>query len=157
MKKLVSMLMALVFMMTLAISSFANDYETMINEIAEIYELEPTLIYALIEKESNFNEKAKNGNCLGLTQINPNFQKERMERLGVTDIYEPYSNILVATDFLVELIDKYGSIENALTIYNMGNKGIELVKKGKTSKYARSIVKRSEELKAERTNDEYLF
>ena len=42
-----------------------------------------------------------------------------MERLGVSDLYDPYGNILVATDYLVELFEKHGDIGLSLMIYNM--------------------------------------
>lgn len=133
------------------VSSLANDYSEYIESIATEYDIPAELITAVIETESQFNEDAKNGNCVGLMQVNPRWQKERMKELGVDDLKNPHANILVGTDYLVDLINDYETVENALTIYNMGNKGIELVKRGKTSKYARTIVKRTEELIAERT------
>lgn len=47
--------------------------------------------------------------------------KERMKRLGVTDLYDPEQNITLGCDILSELVNKYGNYRDALSVYNSGN------------------------------------
>lgn len=75
-------------------------------DIGEQYNICPELIQAIIERESSYDPYAKNGNCLGLMQVSSKWHSDRMEKLGVSDLYDPYSNILVGTDYLAELFDE---------------------------------------------------
>ena len=72
-----------------------------------------------------------------------------MERLGVTDIYEPYGNILVAADYLRELFDERedDDVYYVLMRYNMAiDTANSLYAAGEITDYARSIVRRAAEL-----------
>lgn len=90
------------------------------------------LALAVIRKETEFqNVMGDNGNSYGYMQIQPRWHKERMERLGVTDLTDPYSNFRVGCDFLAELLSKY-TLEEALTAYNSGKPG--------RSEYATSVI-----------------
>lgn len=125
-------------------------YESYIYEICELYDnVEPELIIALVENESRFTPEAVNkyGTCFGLMQINPKYQTARMERLGITDLFDPYSNILLGVDFLSELTDTYGDPVPALMFYSMGYDGPALYYSGTVSKYVRFIFARADELK----------
>lgn len=83
-----------------------KEIETYIAEIGAEYDICPELIQAIIERESNYNPNAKNGSCIGLMQVSEKWHTDRMEKLGVTDLYDPYSNILVGTDYLAELFNE---------------------------------------------------
>lgn len=113
----------------------------------EEYSICPELLMAMCEKESSGRANAVNGPCKGLLQINENVHKGRMERLGVTDLYDIESNVNVAADYLLELFEQNEDIYLVLMIYNMGNeKAEQLYEQGIYSKYAVSITERSEEL-----------
>lgn len=91
------------------------------------------LALAVIFRESTYrNVNGDNGNSIGYMQVQPRWHQERMERLGVTDLSDPLSNFRVGCDLLAELIEKYGSVESALTCYNTGSHG--------TSKYADRVL-----------------
>lgn len=91
------------------------------------------LALAVIFRESTYrNVNGDNGNSIGYMQVQPRWHQERMERLGVTDLSDPLSNFRVGCDLLTELIEKYGSVESALTCYNTGSPG--------TSKYADRVL-----------------
>lgn len=93
------------------------------------YELALSVIWC----ETRFqNINGDNGDSIGYMQIQPKWHKERMERLGVTDLSDPLSNFRVGCDFLAELIAKYGDEEKALTCYNTGSPG--------KSEYATRII-----------------
>lgn len=82
----------------------------------------PAMVMAIIEHESNFNRYAVNynGTCFGLMQIYVYYHQSRMNRLGVTDIYDAYGNILVGVDLLDELYRSSGNWSDALYQYSGG-------------------------------------
>lgn len=101
---------------------------------------------AIIEQESSGQADAVNGDCKGLMQIDEKWHGDRMERLGVTDLYDPYSNILVGVDYLAELAAEDDDLYTVLMIYS-GT--ADVVKRGETgdwSDYAKEVVARSAEL-----------
>lgn len=125
-------------------------------EIGAEYNICPELLQAIIERESRNNPNATNGGCIGLMQINEKWHTDRMERLGVTDLYDPYSNILVGTDYLSELWNEaskkgYGDdLYYVLMRYNMTiDSANRLYESGNFSEYAISISERSAELERE--------
>lgn len=97
-------LLILVFINSVSISAegefLPEEYIQYTEEIGEMYGICPEFIQAVIEHESGGDPRANNGICCGLMQIYPKYHKDRMARLGVTDLYDPYSNILVGTDLL---------------------------------------------------------
>lgn len=117
-------------------------------EIGNQYHVSPEMLQAMAERESRLYITAVNGNCTGLMQVSSYWHKDRAERLGVTDLYEPRGNILVATDYLAELFSTYGEdIYLVLMVYNMGDdKAKELYYAGTVSKYAKTITARAAEL-----------
>lgn len=118
-------------------------------EVGAMYDIRPELLQALAERESTFYINATNGNCKGLAQISTRWHAERMERLGVTDIYEPYGNILVAADYLRELYNEREDDDTyyVLMRYNMEiDTANQLYAAGEITDYARGIVKRAMEL-----------
>lgn len=126
------------------------------DEIGARYNICPELIQAVIERESHYNPDATNGDCVGLMQVSEKWHTERMERLGVTDLYDPYSNILVGTDYLAELWREtsskgYGDdLYYVLMRYNMtADSANRLYRDEVYSEYAISIAERSAELERE--------
>lgn len=94
-----------------------------IDKIAKRYGLNPDIVKALIEEESGWVASAEgdNGNSIGLMQIQECWHKERLTRLGITNLYDPEQNVTVGCDILSELLNKYGNYEDALSVYNSGN------------------------------------
>lgn len=81
------------------------------------------LALAVIEKETHFkNVIGDDGASEGYMQVQRKWHYDRMERLGVTDLSDPFGNFRVACDFLAELLGKYPTQE-ALTAYNSGSPG----------------------------------
>lgn len=119
-----------------------NDYVSMICE--DYDNVTPELVKSVIMSESSYNPKAKNGNHVGLMQVSTRWHKERANRLGVQDLYDPYGNILVGTDYLNELIGSVdGDVAWALMIYNMGYKtAYKYHTQGVVSSYASGILSR---------------
>lgn len=115
-------------------------------EIGEMYSICPELLMAIIETESAGVSDAENNGCKGLMQVCERYHKDRMDNLMVTDIYDEYSNILVATDYLMELADEYGDIGLVLMIYHGEKSALEKSERGELSSYAEKILERSEQL-----------
>lgn len=122
------------------------EYQVYIQEISAEYGICPELIMAIIEKESSGQADATNGSCIGLMQVSERWHKDRMERLGVTDLYDPYSNILVGTDYLVELFEKYEDLPMVLMTYNGSSDARCRYESGNYTSYAIAIMERSAEL-----------
>lgn len=96
-------------------------------KIGAMYNIQPEFIIAVCYVESQYNRNAVNnaGTCHGLMQVYTEFHLDRMARLGVTDIYSVYGNILVATDYLAELFDKYEDPATVLMVYNGDSKATD--------------------------------
>lgn len=107
-------------------------------ETGVVYEL----ALAVIWKETNFrNIKGDGGDSYGYMQVQKRYHKDRMERLGVTDLTDPYSNFLVGCDYLYELLAKDKGLEWALMAYNGGpSYANKMQAKGKVSSYARKVT-----------------
>lgn len=115
-------------------------------EIGDMYGVCPELLMAIIETESSGNPYATDGVSRGLMQITPKWHRDRMERLGVNDLYNAYGNILVGTDYLMELAGDYGELQYALDVYNGNSKAKYNYENGILSRYAKKVTKRAEEL-----------
>lgn len=109
----------------------------------EEYGICPELLMAIIERESSGKAEAENGGCKGLMQIADRWHKDRMERLGVTDIYDVDGNIHVGADYLAELFEEYEDVGIVLMVYH-GEKNAAT--KTELSDYADWILTRSAEL-----------
>ncbi len=130
-----------------------DDWEEYIEVVCEEYNVSPELVQAVIERESSWDPKAESGGCEGLMQISPVFHQGRMERLGVTDLRDPYDNILVGVDYLEELFRQYKEVYPVLMFYNAGyseKEGLLAYEKGYISDYAREVELRARELTGEK-------
>jgi hypothetical protein len=88
-------------------------YQSMIDSIAKENEIPPELVAAVIQAESGGDPNAKSdAGAVGLMQLMPVH--------GVKDRRDPEQNIAAGTKYLKELIDEFGSIEDALWAYNAG-------------------------------------
>ena len=85
-------------------------------EEADEHGIDPAIIMAMARKESTCRTDAigDGGNSHGLLQIQPRWHSGRMSKLGCTDLFDPYQNVIVAVDYLCELLNRplyyyYGS------------------------------------------------
>lgn len=134
----------------------ANAKESFINEselqqitlrTGKAYDIDPCLLYAICEKESSLNIYAENGRCQGLMQVSERWHKTRMEKLGVESLFDPEGNVLVATDYISDLISENSDIAYVLMRYNMAiSTADELYGKGVITDYARSVIERQADL-----------
>lgn len=115
-------------------------------EIGNQYNICPELLMAVIEKESSGQATATNGNCVGLMQVSARWHRDRMLRLGATDLYCERDNILVAADYLSELFQKYKEPSLVLDIYNGNSNAMRNYECGLISDYSGDILDRASEL-----------
>lgn len=112
----------------------------------------PELVEAIIERESNWDPNAVNGECVGLMQVDQIIHWRRAQELGCVDLKDPYDNIRVGVSILDELAKRYEDPAAALMFYNAGYSdklGITAYNNGVISKYASEILERSAELERE--------
>lgn len=105
----------------------SEDLKNHIITVSESYWIDPAIVFAIIEKESNYNEQAigDGGRSFGLMQIQERWHTDRMDKLGVTNLLDPYQNVIVGVDYLAELLYYYGDLDMALVAYNAGYGGAE--------------------------------
>lgn len=99
----------------------AENPKDYIEETAESYGISPKLIKAIIKIESggNANAVGDNGNSLGLMQIQPKWHAQRLKE--GESLLDPKVNVRIGCEILSEIMDKYGTLDEALTVYNAGH------------------------------------
>lgn len=127
----------------------SDEIQRYIMNVCRYYEIDPALVLAVIEQESGYDETAvgDGGEAYGLMQVQVRWHLARMERLGVTDLLNPYENVAVGVDILAEKLDEGLGTGWALMAYNGGNQyANEMKQAGRISDYAKGIIERAEEL-----------
>ncbi len=104
-----------------------TEYDEYVYEYSEAYNIDPSLVFAVIKTESNFDPNAESRvGALGLMQIMPEtFEwlqtyKNGEATMGSDYLYEPKVNIEYGCIFLEFLLDKYSNEETAVAAYNAG-------------------------------------
>lgn len=122
------------------------EIEELCIEIGKENQICPELLTAICWKESWFKADAvsASGSCIGLMQINRGCHRKRMDRLGVTDLYDPEQNIRTGADYLKELFIQYGDTATCLELYNGDSTAAS--DQERTSGYARKIIEVSRAL-----------
>lgn len=154
-KKLISIILVL-SIATIAFPSYAyekltkSEVMSIADKIGEEYHICPEFLVSIDFKESSYNPYTEYEGCVGLMQICPSWHKERMKRLGVKDLMDPYDNMLVAADYLMELFKEYEDVCMVLEVYN-GDSRADSYWNGNAgfSEYEIDIIEMSEELERE--------
>jgi soluble lytic murein transglycosylase-like protein len=95
----------------------------LVRSLAPKYLLDPDLVLAVIEAESNFNPRALSGkNAQGLMQLIP----ATAERFGVRDVWDPEQNLRGGMAYLRWLLAYFkGDVKLALAGYNAGEGAVD--------------------------------
>jgi len=102
-----------------------------INRYAEIFDLDPVLIFAVIHAESRFNENAVSRvGASGLMQIMEETAYWIAPSAGLNDfhydqILDPEVNIRLGSYYLSMLLGRFGDLKVALAAYNAGSGNVE--------------------------------
>ena len=146
-RRLLILLMVLMLPMSAQAAEIPEDIRTYCEVAGEENNIAPSLLEAIAYTESGFNERAVNkaGTCFGLCQIYKKYHIKRMERLGVTDLFDKEGNIRVAADLLLELFETYEDVGAVLMKYNGAtDKAINrYFETGKLPKYAQRVIDQS--------------
>lgn len=112
--------------------------------------ISPFIIFAIIEKESDYDADAVGdaGESIGLMQIQEKWHQERMEELGLSNLWDSQQNIQVGIDYLMELLGENPDMEWVLNAYN-GGRAYADRKKDTHTEYATYILMRAAELEKE--------
>lgn len=92
------------------------------------------MVFALIEQKSmcRWDAYVENGGSVGLMQVSEKWHADRMERMGVTDLQNPFWNVMVGVDYLKEIQNNLkGKVPEKdlqtyiIATYNHGSNGAE--------------------------------
>lgn len=117
-----------------------HDVQNHIVELCGNYDLDPALVFAVIEQESQYDAYAVNDDegCMGLMQI----QTCNLIPYKLDKPFDPIENTRVGIQILAEHLEKYGDIKKALMAYHCGENGAKLLwEQGITSdEYTDSVL-----------------
>jgi len=97
--------------------------EKLVREAAERHRVDPALVRAVIETESNWNPRAvSRKGAGGLMQLIPT----TAQRYGANDLFNPEQNIDAGVRHLKSLLQRYnGNLDLALAAYNAGEGAVD--------------------------------
>ncbi len=108
--------------------TFPRPYLEIVKEAGETYDLDTSLIYAVIHAESNFRETVvSSAGAKGLMQITDEtgeFIRKRLDLADYTseDLLDPKTNILMGAHYLNYLSGRFSEKKTILAAYNAGHK-----------------------------------
>lgn len=127
--------------------TFGEDLQEFTYYLSAAYDIDYTLVLAIISKESAFMpDGISSTNDYGLMQINACNHEWLTEELGITDFIDPYENIKAGLFILRGLFEKYDSTSKVLMAYNMGENGAsKLWEQGIfESNYSKDVLQKQE-------------
>jgi hypothetical protein len=97
--------------------------EALVREAAERHHVDPALVRAVIETESNWNAGAvSRKGAVGLMQLIPT----TAQRFGVNNAFNPKQNVDAGVHYLKTLLERYnGNLDLALAAYNAGEGAVD--------------------------------
>ncbi len=130
-------------------SGFASDVppadlERLVDQTADRQQVDPKLVHAIIEVESDYNPNAvSRKGAMGLMQLIP----ETAQRYGVDNPFDPKQNIEGGVNYLKDLLKLFGGdLTLSLAAYNAGENSV--LRSGgvpaftETREYVRKVKKR---------------
>ena len=109
----------------LGYSNRVEEYTELINTISQRHGVDPELVKAVIQVESNYNDRAVShkGAC-GLMQLMP----ATAARYGVQSIFEPAQNIDGGVRYLRDLLELFNSdVRLSVAAYNAGENRVQRI------------------------------
>lgn len=128
-------------------------YDSLIQQAAAKYGLDPAVLKGLIKQESGFNPQARSAaGAVGLTQLMP----ATAAGLGVTDSTDPAQAIDGGARYLRQQLDRFGGdVSKALAAYNAGPGAVEKYQGvppyAETQAYVRAVLANAEQYRGTTT------
>lgn len=123
---------------TPAIEVAEAPFGEIITRVAEAHGVDPVLVSALIQVESNYRPRARSHKgAMGLMQLMP----ATARHYKVRNPYDPSANIAAGVKHLKSLIDRWG-VEMALAAYNAGEAAVRKFKGVPPYRETRTYVRR---------------
>ena len=106
-----------------AMNTDRDGVEKLVREAADRHRVDPALIRAVIQTESNWNPSAySRKGAGGLMQLIPT----TAQRFGANDVFNPQQNIDAGVRYLKTLLERYnGNLDLALAAYNAGEGAVD--------------------------------
>jgi hypothetical protein len=106
-----------------AMSMDRDGVDQLVREAAERHRVDPALVRAVIETESNWNPGAySRKGAIGLMQLIPT----TAQRFGANDAFNPKQNVDAGVRYLKTLLERYnGNLDLALAAYNAGEGAVD--------------------------------
>ena len=158
-KKALLIAISIMLILSCGSRSAAGDYvipdevQAAADKYAEEYGISSEILVATMRYESCYIPTVENGNCKGLMQVNVKVHKERIERLGITDIYDVDSNVHAGADLIAELYEEYGDYGIVLGLYHGEKYAIRNGREGIYSSYTQKVLKKVAELEEQKGTD----
>jgi hypothetical protein len=135
---------------------FGKRYNEDIFRVSQEYNIDPLLLHAIAEVESDYNARAvSRAGAQGLMQVMP----DTARRFGMTnpeqELFDPVSNLRVSSNYIRSLHHLFGNnIPLILAAYNAGENaviryGYTIPPYKETKKYVNKVMKRYLQLKSE--------
>ncbi len=102
-----------------------DEYKQIVLQYAEEYQVPTEIVFAVIEVESGFDERAVSSQgAKGLMQLMPATYRDICSRIGITPdeqaIFDPAVNIQCGTYYLAYLYEMFGNWDTVFAAYNAG-------------------------------------
>ncbi|MGO1368031.1 MAG: lytic transglycosylase domain-containing protein [Senegalia sp. (in: firmicutes)] len=107
------------------------EYKEYIVLNSDLNDIDPNLVAAIINVESNFNKEAvSKKNAIGLMQILPETGKWIAETNNMIEfeeymLYDASTNVKLGSWYIKNLVDQFDSLDLALAAYNGGSGNVE--------------------------------
>lgn len=127
-------------------------YEKLIEELSLRYGLDPSLVKAVVEVESNFDPLAVSPKgAMGLMQLMPSTAR----LFGVSNPFDPRENLEAGIRYLKNLLERFNyELHLALAAYNAGPELVSTMGNippfTETRQYVKKVLERYQQLKGRR-------
>lgn len=127
-------------------------FQSYIDEKCKSYGLSTNVVMGVLKKESSFKTQTMGdrGEAYGLMQVQKKWHRARMNKVGATDLLNPYDNVSVGIDYLAELYKANNkNWHKTLMAYNGGQ---AYANRRTSTYYSRKVMEYAEQFKKERND-----